>query len=158
MILVSAILFLLNCVSAFQEGYCATAEITSINPSSIDADEDFTVGIVIDNCGDEIPEPEVEEPFARSVLGPDVHPARLTLETDDVHWPEGEIHPDNHHPEVPAPPGFVEHLAEYLRPPIVHAGKEPENTATEDHVVEVRHDVVRVGLLCVRGCNCVRNT
>ena len=49
------ILFLMNYVSAFQEGYCATAEITSINPSSIGADEDFTVGIVIDNCGDEIP-------------------------------------------------------------------------------------------------------
>lgn len=56
MILLFAILFLLNYVSAFQEGYCATAEITSINPSSIGADEDFTVGIVIDNCGDEIPE------------------------------------------------------------------------------------------------------
>jgi len=56
MILVFAILFLVSFVSAFQEGYCATAEITSINPSSIGADEDFTVGIVIDNCGDEIPE------------------------------------------------------------------------------------------------------
>lgn len=43
-------------VSAFQEGVCATAEVTSINPSSVGADEDFTVGIVIDNCGDEIPE------------------------------------------------------------------------------------------------------
>jgi hypothetical protein len=43
-------------VSAFQEGICATAEVTSINPSSVGADEDFTVGIVIDNCGDEIPE------------------------------------------------------------------------------------------------------
>jgi hypothetical protein len=56
MILVFAILLLVSSVSAFQEGYCATAEITSINPSSIGADEDFTVGIVIDNCGDEIPE------------------------------------------------------------------------------------------------------
>ena len=56
MILIFAILFLVSSVSAFQEGYCATAEITSINPSSIGADEDFTVGIVIDNCGDEIPE------------------------------------------------------------------------------------------------------
>lgn len=55
-ILIFAILFLLNYVSAFQEGVCATAEITSINPSSVGADEDFTVGIVIDNCGDEIPE------------------------------------------------------------------------------------------------------
>jgi hypothetical protein len=43
-------------VSASQEGICATAEVTSINPSSIDADEDFTVGIQIDNCGEDIPE------------------------------------------------------------------------------------------------------
>jgi hypothetical protein len=56
MILIFAILFLLSSVSAFQEGYCARAEITSINPSSVGADEDFTVGIVIDNCGDKIPE------------------------------------------------------------------------------------------------------
>jgi hypothetical protein len=50
------LLLLLNYVSAIDEGYCATAEITSINPSSIGAEEDFTVGIQIDNCGEKIPE------------------------------------------------------------------------------------------------------
>jgi hypothetical protein len=55
-LLVFAFLLLLNYVSAIDEGYCATAEITSINPSSIGAEEDFTVGIQIDNCGEKIPE------------------------------------------------------------------------------------------------------
>ena len=49
-------LFLLNYVSSLEEGYCATVEITSINPSSIGADEDFTVGIQIENCGENLPE------------------------------------------------------------------------------------------------------
>ena len=74
-IFIFAILFLVSYASASQEGYCATAEITSINPSSIGADEGFTVGIVIDNCGDKIPENvifeiirhsediEIKEPF-----------------------------------------------------------------------------------------------
>lgn len=51
-----AFLFLLNFVSALEEGYCVTAEITSINPSSVGADEDFTVGIQIDNCGSTLSE------------------------------------------------------------------------------------------------------
>jgi len=38
------------------ESMCVSAEVTSINPSSVDADEDFTVGIQIENCGEEIPE------------------------------------------------------------------------------------------------------
>jgi hypothetical protein len=41
---------------ASAEEICATAEVSSINPSSVDADEDFTVGIQIDNCGTEPPE------------------------------------------------------------------------------------------------------
>jgi hypothetical protein len=34
---------------------CAEAAVTNINPSSVDANQDFTVGIVIDNCGNVIP-------------------------------------------------------------------------------------------------------
>lgn len=55
-ILAVAFLFLLNYVSALDESYCVTAEITSINPSSVGADEDFTVGIQIDNCGGKLPD------------------------------------------------------------------------------------------------------
>ena len=35
-------------------------------------------------------------------------------------------------------------LAEHLRPPVVDAGEEAEHAATEQHVVEVGDDVVRV--------------
>jgi hypothetical protein len=55
-LLVAFSLLSLHSVFALNEGVCATAEVTSINPSSIDADEDFTVGVVIDNCGENLPE------------------------------------------------------------------------------------------------------
>lgn len=37
-------------------GYCIDAFLTGIDPTSVGISEDFTVGILIDNCGDEIPE------------------------------------------------------------------------------------------------------
>ena len=48
-------------------------------------------------------------------------------------------------------PAVVEEVAEHLGPPEVEAAEEPEERATEDHVVEVGDDVVRVGLLGVGG-------
>jgi len=55
-ILAIAFLFLLNCVSALDKGYCVTAEVSDISPSSIGIGEEFTVGVQIENCGDEMPE------------------------------------------------------------------------------------------------------
>ncbi len=49
-------LFLLNSVSALSEGYCVTAEVSDISPSSIGIGEEFTIGVQIENCGDETPE------------------------------------------------------------------------------------------------------
>lgn len=43
-------------VNALSKGYCVTAEVSDINPSSIGVDEEFTVGIHIENCGEELPE------------------------------------------------------------------------------------------------------
>jgi len=43
-------------VNAIEEGYCVTAEVSDINPSSIEIGEDFTVGVQIENCGEEMPE------------------------------------------------------------------------------------------------------
>lgn len=40
---------------------CITAEITDISPSSVKVGDEFTVGIVIENCGSEIPEDIVFE-------------------------------------------------------------------------------------------------
>ena len=56
MILAIIFLFLLSYVSALTKGYCVTAEISDISPSSIIIGEEFTVGIQIENCGDEMPE------------------------------------------------------------------------------------------------------
>jgi len=49
-------LFLLNYVSAVDNTYCVTSEISDISPSSIGIGEEFTVGIQIENCGEKIPE------------------------------------------------------------------------------------------------------
>lgn len=55
------LVFSFSGVYALQDGMCVTSEITSINPSSVEPDEDFTVGILIDNCGTELPEDIVFE-------------------------------------------------------------------------------------------------
>jgi len=43
-------------ISALSEGYCVNAEVSDISPSSIGIGEEFTVGVQIENCGDEMPE------------------------------------------------------------------------------------------------------
>ncbi len=43
-------------VNALNKGYCVTAEVSDISPSSIGVNEEFTVGVQIENCGDELPE------------------------------------------------------------------------------------------------------
>ena len=53
-ILFSLILMTSLYVSA--SSYCATAEVSDISPSSVGIDEEFTVGIHVENCGDKSPE------------------------------------------------------------------------------------------------------
>ena len=43
-------------ITALDKGYCVTAEVSDITPSSIGIGEEFTVGVQIENCGDEMPE------------------------------------------------------------------------------------------------------
>lgn len=43
-------------VNALEKGYCVTAEVSDISPSSVGIGEEFTIGIQIENCGDEMPE------------------------------------------------------------------------------------------------------
>jgi len=51
------LLFLIQGVLAAEnEALCVTSQVTSINPSSVGFDEDFTIGIQIDNCGTATPE------------------------------------------------------------------------------------------------------
>jgi len=42
-------------ITALDKGYCVTAEVSDISPSSIGVNEEFTVGIHIENCGDKMP-------------------------------------------------------------------------------------------------------
>ncbi len=56
-VIITAMIFLtVTSVNALDKGYCVTAEVSDISPSSIGVNEEFTVGIQIENCGDEIPE------------------------------------------------------------------------------------------------------
>ena len=43
-------------ITALEEGYCVIAEISDISPTSIGINEEFTVGVQIENCGDKMPE------------------------------------------------------------------------------------------------------
>ena len=83
--------------------------------------------------------------------------ARLALEPEDVHREEREVEPDEHQPEVQLAEPLVEHAAEDLRPPVVEAAEDREDQAAEQHVVEVRDDVVGVGLLRVGRDDRVRD-
>ena len=57
-IILFAILFLMIIVPvyALEAGVCITAELTDISPTSIKVGDPFTIGILIDNCGEKIPE------------------------------------------------------------------------------------------------------
>ena len=59
------------------------------------------------------------------------------------------LKPSSIEPEVPQAEALVEQLAGDLRPPVVDAGEEAEDRAAEEHVVEVGHHEVGVGLLQV---------
>lgn len=56
-LLISSFVF----VFGLEDGYCVDFHVTSIEPSSVGQDEDFTVGIEIDNCGSKISEDIVFE-------------------------------------------------------------------------------------------------
>ncbi len=43
-------------IIALDTGYCVTAEVSDISPTSIGIGAEFTVGVHIENCGDEMPE------------------------------------------------------------------------------------------------------
>lgn len=49
-------LFLISCAYAFEETTCVDFQVTDINPSSVEIGEEVTVGILLDNCGSELPE------------------------------------------------------------------------------------------------------
>lgn len=54
-VIVVSLLMMAN-VSALEAGLCVTAGVSDISPSSIKINEEFTVGVQIENCGNEAPE------------------------------------------------------------------------------------------------------
>ena len=50
------VIFSLASVSAIDTGYCVEAAVNDITPSSVEIGEEFTVGIVVENCGELISE------------------------------------------------------------------------------------------------------
>jgi len=49
-------IFLMPNVNALNSDYCVAAEVSDISPSSIGIGDEFTVGIHVENCGNEAPE------------------------------------------------------------------------------------------------------
>ena len=97
----------------------------------------------------QVPEPEVEEAFTSARLCPLVHPAGLTLQTQNVHWAERHVQTDNHEPEVPVTETLAQHLSEHFRPPVIETREQAKHRTAEQNVVEVGDDVIGVGLLSI---------
>jgi len=55
------IMFLPVITAQLESGVCVEAEIADISPSSVEIGEEFTVGVHIENCGDELPEEVIFE-------------------------------------------------------------------------------------------------
>jgi len=50
-----------NGINALEDNLCVTAQITDISPTSIHIGEEFTVGILLDNCGNSVPDEVIFE-------------------------------------------------------------------------------------------------
>ncbi len=90
----------------------------------------------------------VERAPARKV-GVGEHAAGHPHDAEEVLDEEGQVEAEDREPEVGSAPALVEEAAAHLRKPVVGAGEDRERRAAEEHVVEVRDEVVRVGHLPV---------
>ncbi len=78
-ILIVSFFFHFSLAAAVIEGNCVEAIVSDVSPSSVSLDEEFTVGIIIDNCGTQIsenvtfeitkisPEISVKEPLFQNI-------------------------------------------------------------------------------------------
>ena len=103
---------------------------------------------------------EADKEDARRGEGVPELPARFTgvgdyaaghsVHTQEVHGEEGDVHAYEEEPELHlAQRARSWHLAGNLGPPVIDAGKEAEDAATEEHIVEVRNHKIGVALLQV---------
>nr|GEU28092.1 hypothetical protein [Tanacetum cinerariifolium] len=70
--------------------------------------------------------------------------ARHAGQAQEVHREEGDVKRDQRQPEVRLAHGFVVHVAGPLGRPVIKTGKQREQRARHQHVVEVRHHVIGV--------------
>src|SRR5262249_4102648 len=77
------------------------------------------------------------------------NPALHTHDAEDVHREERQVEPDEHEPEVPRRDALAVQASSELREPVVARGKDRENAAAEQHVVDMRDDEIRVVQLIV---------
>ncbi len=68
-ILAIALTGLPNAEAGFEDSECVTAAVQGISPSSVGIDDEFTLGIDLENCGSEIPE---NVTFAITSIPPDI--------------------------------------------------------------------------------------
>ena len=68
-ILAIALTGLPNAEAGFEDSECVTAAVQRINPSSVGIDDEFTLGIDLENCGNKIPE---NVTFAITSIPPDI--------------------------------------------------------------------------------------
>ena len=67
-----------------------------------------------------------------------------------MHRAECQVETEQHQPEMDLPEMLVHNAAGELGEPVVETPKSP-NTAPEDHVVEMGHDVIGIRLLPIGG-------
>src|SRR5437016_460123 len=73
------------------------------------------------------------------------------------HRQENHVHANERRPEMHFAPEIVHHSASRFREPIIDAGKEGEDSARRDDVVEMRDDVVSVVQIEIGGIKCEWN-
>src|SRR5205823_9846908 len=67
------------------------------------------------------------------------------------HRQENHVHTNERRPEMHLAPEIVHHSASRLREPIIDSGKQGENSAGRDDIVEVCDDVVSVVQIEIGG-------
>src|SRR6202022_4441996 len=77
-----------------------------------------------------------------SVGVPDGDPARHSFETEEVHRHEGDVEAEQLDPELDFAQAFVEITPGHLWKPVEEGSEDAEYAATEEDVVDVRHDPV----------------
>src|SRR5690606_19395924 len=117
-----------------------------VAPDQVDDRDEHT-------CGEQVRAYRFHEvhPAPTHLLTVRVDPPRHPHEPRHVHRQEGQIHTDEHHPEVELSQPLGEHPPGQFRVPEVDPGEEGEDEATDEDVMKVGDQEVAVVHLLVEG-------